>query len=181
MSSPFAHSLVRPDFLPWSILATVAAKCIGEREDSQNRSPFIRRLWRETWGLDGAQYYEAREPWCSAFVCWCINKAMSAEKRLNFTQPLSPSVHIMRQRLQDSGAEIVPWKEARKGDVITYLPVFSHIGIVEECVAGGLITIEGNTNQAGSREGDGVYRKQREDSLVARCDVWRLPVRPSLL
>lgn len=49
------------------------------------------------------------------------------------------------------------------GDIVTFLPQLSHIGIVAKDYDGkGIVhTIEGNTNQSGSREGDGVYRKAR--------------------
>ena len=36
-----------------------------------------------------------------------------------------------------------------------------HTGIVTKIVDGEIGTIEGNTNQRGSREGDGVYQKVR--------------------
>ncbi len=185
MSTPFGHSFVRPDplvkatWLPWALVASVAEKHVGEREESRNRSPFILRLWRETWA-DGGDYYEGREPWCAAFVCWCIKQACAADTRLKVPFEMSPSVHSIAESLRHGigrgGARIVPWREAQRGDVITFLPSFSHIGIVDECCAGGLITIEGNTNDAGSREGDGVYRKQRAEALVRSCDVWRFPV-----
>jgi len=178
MSTPLGHSLVRPDFQPWSILPSIAAKHIGEREVTPNRSPFILRLWRETWP-DGGEYYEGREPWCAAFLSWCVKQAIATNVRLGAlpSRCLSPSVHIMREMLSgNSGARIVGWHDAQAGDIITFLPVFSHVGIVERCDVGGLWTIEGNTNGAGSREGDGVYRRMRAAELVSRCDVWRLPV-----
>lgn len=178
MSSPFGHSLVRPDFQPWGILAKIAAAHIGELERTRNRSPFILKIWRETWE-DGGEYYENREPWCAAFVCWCIKQSIGTNVRLGAlpSRVLSPSVHLMRERLAgNSGARIVGWRDAQAGDLITFLPAFSHIGIVERCDVGGLWTIEGNTNGEGSREGDGVYRRTRAEDLVRRCDVWRLPV-----
>jgi hypothetical protein len=182
MSTPFGHSLIQPDWVPWRIAASIAAKYVGQREQSRNRSPFILRLWRETWPLDGGEYYERRDPWCAAFVSWCLWNAAKTNSRLGALpfRCLSPSVRIMRQMLAgNSGARIVKWRDAMPGDVITFLPAFSHVGIVEEKCLGGLITIEGNTNGAGSREGDGVYRKKRAAELVARCDVWRLPVGPA--
>lgn len=42
-----------------------------------------------------------------------------------------------------------------------------HIGIIEYEDANNYYTIEGNTNGAGSREGDGVYRKIRPKKTVA--------------
>ena len=49
------------------------------------------------------------------------------------------------------------------GDIVTYLPRLSHIGIVADDYTGNHLvgTIEGNTNAAGGREGDGVWPKVR--------------------
>jgi hypothetical protein len=60
-----------------------------------------------------------------------------------------------------------------KGDIVVHR--FSHIGIVESVNAdGSLDTIEGNTNQKGSREGTTLLRKVRPVAIV-RCLI-RLPV-----
>lgn len=58
-------------------------------------------------------------------------------------------------------------KEPLTGDVITFyytkLGRVGHAGFYEkEDNYGYFITIEGNTNGAGSREGDGVYKKKRD-------------------
>ena len=37
----------------------------------------------------------------------------------------------------------------------------AHVGFIDEWKDPWLITVEGNTNVLGSREGDGVYRKRR--------------------
>lgn len=37
----------------------------------------------------------------------------------------------------------------------------AHVGFIEKWTKQTITTVEGNTNQAGSREGDGVYRKIR--------------------
>lgn len=50
---------------------------------------------------------------------------------------------------------------------------FSHIGIVTGAAGATIQTIEGNTNEAGSREGTAVLRKDRALGLV-RCFI-RLP------
>jgi hypothetical protein len=41
-----------------------------------------------------------------------------------------------------------------------------HVGFIVGETAGYFITIEGNTNNAGSREGDGVYKKKRDKQKV---------------
>lgn len=59
------------------------------------------------------------------------------------------------------------------GDIVVFS--FSHIGIVESLGDNSLGTIEGNTNEEGSREGKEVARKTRSKSIVRA--LIRLPVR----
>jgi hypothetical protein len=61
-----------------------------------------------------------------------------------------------------------------RGDIVVYR--FSHIGIVTATNTTGVSTIEGNTNEAGSREGTAVLRKERQNTVI-RCFI-RLPVTP---
>jgi len=42
----------------------------------------------------------------------------------------------------------------------------AHTGFVDQWEQTYIITVEGNTNEAGSREGDGVYRKRRLKSQI---------------
>jgi hypothetical protein len=62
--------------------------------------------------------------------------------------------------------------QAVPGDIVVF--TFSHIGIVESVQPGSVKTIEGNTNEEGSREGTAVQRKSRSNSAVRR--FIRLPV-----
>jgi hypothetical protein len=50
----------------------------------------------------------------------------------------------------------------------------AHVGFIYEWPAGSkwVKTIEGNTNQAGSREGDGVYVKRRLAKQIYATSVW---------
>ena len=47
-----------------------------------------------------------------------------------------------------------------------------HCGIVESIRDDWITTIEGNTNAAGSREGDGVYRKVRKKATIHSFSDW---------
>jgi hypothetical protein len=58
------------------------------------------------------------------------------------------------------------------GDIVVYR--FSRIGIVTSVLDGSIMTIEGNTKVAGSREGTAVLLKYRSLSQVRR--FIRLPV-----
>ena len=116
-------------------------------------------------------------PWCAAFVgwsmmrsrgltkppSWCSGSAITTWHRakrkagpLGSTTPLDP----------DYRSKIAPgwvWVRAKDADGAKAARsgtwVQGHIGIVTAVDEIGFHTIEGNTNSAGSREGDGVYRK----------------------
>jgi len=48
----------------------------------------------------------------------------------------------------------------------------AHCGIVERLQGDFVYVIEGNTNVAGSREGDGVYRRLRHKRSIASYAAW---------
>lgn len=72
----------------------------------------------------------------------------------------------------DGGAARRP----RKGDVFgIYFPDkkrIAHVGFVDSWDDKYVITVEGNTNEAGSREGDGVYRKRRLVGSIYQVARW---------
>ncbi|GAA0406117.1 peptidoglycan-binding protein [Streptomyces luteireticuli] len=94
------------------------------------------------------------QAWCSTFVSWVFQQAGA--------KSLAP--------VTASCAEGVSWFENR-GRFSEYPAVGavvyfgsgggSHVGIVTSYTADTIYTIEGNTNDNGSAEGDGVYRKAR--------------------
>lgn len=49
----------------------------------------------------------------------------------------------------------------------------AHVGFIDAWPDGDyVITVEGNTNMAGSREGDGVYRKRRPKQSIYQVSRW---------
>jgi hypothetical protein len=159
---------------PRAIIAAVAREYLGTRETSKNRGPHLEEFWKATSYPDGA---DNREPWCSAFATFCVREADRRSPDLALRIP--PTFAAVSQWL--------PWAHdartgclvftpldiqlrkytAQAGDLVSFLPHLSHIGIVVSDYAGGAViqTIEGNTNGDGSREGDGVYRKTRSLSF----------------
>ena len=122
--------------------------------------------------------------WCAAFVSLCTQKLIAQYPWAfaGVTPPREPSV----SRFLNSwavGQKCLIFKPTSKvikpmaGDIVVY--TFSHIGIVETVGESAVNTIEGNTNEAGSREGTAVLQKSRTKSLVRR--FIRLPVKRRLL
>lgn len=49
----------------------------------------------------------------------------------------------------------------------------AHVGFIDEWGEKYAVTVEGNTNEAGSRDGDGVYRKRRPISSLYKISRYR--------
>lgn len=120
------------------------------------------------------------DPWCAAFICWVLGQADIANPRSGYSPTLFPSSKVIWKngpKSINSGVS-KPDVSPRKGDVFgIFFPEknrIAHVGFIDHWDNKYLITVEGNTNESGSREGDGVYRKRRLISsifMVARYDT----------
>jgi hypothetical protein len=153
---------------PRSLIADIAAKHIGLRETTPNRFEGIDQFWAATTYPDGGKN---REPWCSAFASYCVQEAdrQSAEIRLR-VPPRFAAVRDWLPWARKAGCIVFPSSSTtytpERGDIVVFLPRLSHIGLVSGIAGRGIVaTIEGNTNAAGSREGDGCYEKFRSLSF----------------
>lgn len=104
-------------------------------------------------------------PWCAAYVAWCHTE-------LNIPNPESAwSPNWFRANLvyRRNVARIKPFK-SRPGQVFGLYyenkKRVAHIGLITGETLLHYTTIEGNTNGAGSNEGDGVYRKIRKKETI---------------
>ncbi|MCG8323756.1 MAG: CHAP domain-containing protein [Cytophagales bacterium] len=93
------------------------------------------------------------------FVSWCFQQAGVKAPKSAWV----PSYAVKQNVIYQRGEFIM--QLPRSGDVfmIWYSRVKrpAHIGFVERWEDKWVIPVEGNTNDDGSREGDGVYRKRR--------------------
>jgi hypothetical protein len=150
----------------------------GVKETGDNRGVRVEEYQRAV-GLP------AGAPWCSAFVAWCCMKGMNLPRAprwcagsttamfgnafLNLTAKNGLSDYIA---MPGQESKIKPgwiWVRADKAENV---PLFfrgkgtkGHTGIVMTPFApdrNHFTTTEGNTNEAGSREGDGVYNKVQD-------------------
>lgn len=132
---------------------TVAKGQIGVRERSAN------------WGKEVAAYLAScgialPAPWCAAFVQWAMRGAGPAGNVWNPPNPAyCPSIHAWARQ------EGLLHAKPAVGDVFLYVENgwALHTGFVTAVTHGGarFSTVEGNTNLAGSSEGDGVYERSR--------------------
>jgi hypothetical protein len=143
----------------------VARTQIGVREapPGSNRGPEV-DLYLRTVGLDpsGGCF-----PWCAAFVYWCFAHAAAA---LGARNPVVRTAGVLDHWNRAGQLGVRRLRQApvlsrpalvRPGMVfiIRTRAGLGHTGIVEAADLGALATIEGNTNEGGSREGIGVFRR----------------------
>ena len=94
--------------------------------------------------------------WCMAFVYWCVNEA---SKEMGVHNPLFKTGHVLTQWTKSKSFRIID--APRKGDI--FIMDFGggkgHTGFVTNVVGDRINTVEGNSNDEGSREGFEVCRK----------------------
>lgn len=143
-------------------------KCVGLRPGDPWCASFVSWCWLEATGLESA-------PWCSGSAVTIFHKATrkgaSAEvvypHDADLTARVRPGMVWVRAKNPDGA------RSASRG-----IWVQGHCGIVVAVDATGFTCVEGNTNSAGSRDGDGVYRKLHKwgASDIARTVGWFAPL-----
>ena len=96
--------------------------------------------------------------WCMAFVYWSVK---SASTQLNVLNPLSKTGGVLDMYNKEKDLRVTT---PQSGDIfiMDFGNGAGHAGIVEKVLLNGKIqTIEGNTNDEGSREGYEVCRRTR--------------------
>lgn len=142
----------------------VAASLVGKEESPRgsNWGPFVESLLRRA-GLN------APAPWCAAFVNWCVLEAGGVDKRL-WTHRASTyylwhwALGVKLDRPKPERGMVFVWNDAGGG----------HTGLITKVKAFGLYleTIEGNTNDGGSREGYAVCRRTRSVASIKNHARW---------
>ena len=144
--------------LPAKILH-IAGTQIGVREaKGKNDGLAVEAYLKYTGNIKG-------EPWCASFVSWVFGKAGLAMPRSAWSPALFPK---NRQTLNPLPADVF-------GIYFEKYQRIAHCGLVESTKGSWVYTIEGNTNVAGSREGDGVFRKLRHHRTIAVYANWFKP------
>lgn len=106
--------------------------------------------------------------WCMAFVYWCYQQA--AEKK-GLENPLVKTGGVLDHWNRAKNIRRISVQDAKNNPSLVRPGMIfiidtgtpggaGHGAFVEKMVGGKLITIEGNTNDSGAREGIGVFRRQ---------------------
>lgn len=128
---------------------------------------------RENWSPEIEAYLKEANvnvpaPWCAGYVNWCARQAADLKGVHSPLEdvPLQAYVQSYYQHGKKNGW-IIPATDAGPGDlfILWYnsLNRYGHIGFVEQMLVreGAYKTVEGNSNEAGSREGITIMRKKR--------------------
>jgi hypothetical protein len=100
--------------------------------------------------------------WCAAFSSWCFGQAGFVRPRTAWCPALFPEGRLRKDPLRGM---IMGIYFPSKGRI-------AHCGIVEKVRGDFVYVIEGNTNVAGSRDGDRVMRRLRHKRTIARYADW---------
>lgn len=162
--SPLAVAAVR--------VAEGEAKAGVKESGGPNRGARIEEYQRTV----GSQF--VGQSWCACFVCWCLQQAAKSVGAVSFQLPKEAAAFrfedwALAERaggvclLDPDGVAL------KRGDIVIF--EFSHIGICTADAPAGsdaIRTVEGNTSAgraaslAAERNGDGVYARDRDRSLV---------------
>jgi putative peptidoglycan binding protein/CHAP domain-containing protein len=148
-----------------------AATQIGVMEQplGSNRGPQVEEYLRSV-GADPGQ------PWCAAFVYFCFQRGAIAR---GFANPVIRTASVAEHwnRAGVAGIRRLGTNECTENPALVkpgmvFIMIHpngtGHSGLVEKVTGTLLTTIEGNTNENGSREGIGVFRHKRTIASVSR-------------
>lgn len=105
---------------------------------------------------------QAGNPWCAAYLSWIYGQAGYAKPRSGWSPDLLPSSRLVAD---PKPADIL-------GIYFPELKRIAHVGMVIRMEGDWALVSEGNTNDNGSREGDGVYIKRRHIRTIAKYANW---------
>jgi hypothetical protein len=144
-----------------SCIIAVAESQIGNCEEGGNNRGYHVEKYLRAVNLGGGY------AWCSAFVAWTLD-ICGVDHNINAWSPTAVAQNIVWEK----GKGEAP----KEGDVfgIYYRSKgrIGHVGFIEKWGKKYATTIEGNTNEEGSREGDCVLRKYRHKSVIYRVSRW---------
>ncbi len=107
--------------------------------------------------------------WCAAFVGWTYDQCGIVHPKSAWCPAWFATGKVVYTKKRDGPLKATTPSQYRGSVFGIYYASkkrIAHVGIIEKVEGNYLLTIEGNTNSEGSREGDGVYRKRRLISQI---------------
>jgi len=151
---------IQPAGVSRSIVKSIFDKQIGVRERTGNNDGKEVERYLQHVGLTKGY------AWCAAFVCWVYSQAGITNPKSAWCPAMFPKKNIIYQR-NDKNRQGTPQCADTFGIWFNSYKRVAHVGLIDEWSNGSyFISVEGNTNNTDSRDGDGVYRKRRLKTQV---------------
>ena len=139
-----------------ALKAAISQLGVAETKGKPNQGPEVNQYLKSV-GLNPGY------AWCMAFVYWCYNKAA---EQMGVKNPLIRTAGVMNHwnKAKPEFKRVIPMA----GDIfiMDYGKGLGHTGFVKSVSEKTIETIEGNTNDEGSREGYEVCIRQRDRSKI---------------
>ena len=103
-------------------------------------------------------------PWCAAFVSWTYTVNGVKNPRSGWSPAYFPASKVIY--IRDGYNKSIPQKADVFGIYFGNLGRIAHVGFIHEWGSRLVITVEGNTNDQGSREGTRVAIKRRPTRTI---------------
>lgn len=132
---------------------------VEEAPKGSNRGPQVDQ-YVESVGLDPA----GKHPWCMAFAYWLHVQACAM---MGVKNNMLQTGRVMYQWEKRKGSHRALTPQPGDVFIMDYGKGLGHTGIVERVENDVIHTIEGNTNDEGSREGYEVCRRTRPRNKIA--------------
>lgn len=113
--------------------------------------------------ISKAVHLSEGNPWCAAFVVWCHKQCGYKIPETGYSPLLFPKEKTCI--INPSPGDVFGIYFKNKGRI-------AHVGFIDKVENNGYVTVEGNTNASGSREGDGVYSKRRMKGQIYKIVRW---------
>lgn len=137
----------------------------------------VRELTGNNDGERVSEYLQAANlvkgnPWCAAFVTWTFKQANISTVISGYSPAWFPNRNTIYTR--GSATNRIPDRADVFGIWFSSKNRIAHVGFIDDWsdTNSYCITVEGNTNEAGSREGDGVYKKRRLKAQIYKVSRW---------
>lgn len=146
------------------LLVTPAQEKILEIARSQLH---VREMGKNNFGKEIREYLtythlKEGNPYCAAFISWIFFKAGRAQPRTAWSPDLFPSGRRIKN---PQPADVLGIYSTAKQRIV-------HCGLVEKLEHDWIISIEANTNEDGSSDGNGNYRKWRHKNTIRYFSRW---------
>lgn len=140
------------------VVRTAESQLFVREKTGQNDGREVERYLRNV-GL-GKGY-----AWCAAFVAWCHDENNIPNAQSAYSPDWFHS-NVVYEAHEKSPVPFISQKGQVFGLYFESKGRVAHVGLITGETKFSYTTIEGNTNDAGSREGDGVYRKIRNKRSI---------------